>query len=366
MITLESGTGNFTTIDHTSYHYFAGNNYLGLTNKPDLINKAIAALIDYGTNFAASRQTTGTADIHLVLEEQLAKFKRKEAAMIFASGYWGNKMIMEYLKDRYSVVLLDSMAHSSIIDGIPRAVDTVDTYAHLDMNQLGELLKKYAGKRALIASDGLFALTGEITPLDEIHRLAEKYDALILVDDAHATGVLGENGRGTAEHFQLENSPRIFQSETMSKALGAYGGFIAGTNEMVRSIRKTSPFYGASTSLPPALVATGSAALSYLGEHAELKSNLASNIRYVKIGMKQIGVETSDAETPICPIFCRTKEEAQGLSAFLMENQIIAPAVDYPVRTGKFIVRITVSAAHTPDQLSHLINTLKIWNDGRN
>ncbi|WP_163710347.1 aminotransferase class I/II-fold pyridoxal phosphate-dependent enzyme [Mangrovibacterium lignilyticum] len=368
MITLESKTGPNITIDHTSYHYFAGNNYLGLASNPELINKAIDALIHYGTNFSASRQTTGTADIHLELETKLARFKVKQAAVVFASGYMGNKLLMDYLKSECPVVLTDAMAHSSIIDGIPRDIETIDTYKHLDTVHLESLLKKYAGKRALIASDGLFALTGEIAPLDKIHRLAEKYDALILIDDAHATGILGKNGRGTPEHFELADSPRIYQAETMSKAIGSYGGFIAGSTEMIQIIRGKSAFYGASTSLPPALVASGSAALDYIKEHPELQQQLLANIRYLKIGIKQLELKTSTAETPIIPIFFNKKADAQKLSTYLKDHQIIAPAVDYPVKTDQYIVRLTVSAAHTQDQVKYLISTLKTWTEdyGRN
>ena len=361
MTTLESNIGHYIQIDHTSYHYFAGNNYLGLANNPQLIEQGINALIHYGTNFSASRQTTGTADIHLKLEEKLSQFKGQEEAMVFASGYWGNKIVMDHLKHEISLVLTDSMAHSSLLDGIPRDIRTIECYEHMNTNKLERLLKKYRNKRALIATDGIFALTGEITPLNEIYALSEKYNALILVDDAHATGVLGENGRGTPQHFNLDGAPRIFQSETMSKALASYGGFISGKAAMIQSIRKSSAFYGASTSLPPALVACGCASLDYQGEHPELRQQLLANAHFLKSEISKLGFETNNSTTPVIPLFFSKKEDAQKLSDDLKEHQIIAPAVNYPVKMDKFIVRLTVSAAHTQDQFDYLINALKDW-----
>lgn len=361
MITLEGKVGETILIEGKPYHYFAGNNYLGLACNTNLTQAAMQALEHYGNNFSASRKTTGTAGIHLELEAKLAAFKDQEQSMVFASGYMGNKILLDYLCRDIDVVLTDSMAHASILDGIPRSVSTVKSFAHLNADDLEQKLAEYKNERVLIATDGIFALTGEIAPLDKIHALAEKYNALILVDDAHATGVLGENGRGTAERFGLSGSSRIFQPETMSKALGSYGGFIAGPAALICKLRESSAFYGASTSLPPALVASGCAALDYLNEHPGLHKTVIEKAIFVKTELEKLGFSTIQYPTPIVPLFFESEKEAEHFSTFLFENQIIAPAVKYPVKTSQSLVRMTLSAAHTPDQLEYLIQTIKTW-----
>lgn len=360
-VTLEGKVGQQVLVDHTSYHYFAGNNYLGLAGDHRLINSSVDAVLKYGTNFSAARQTTGTSEIHLILEKRLADFKGQEDAMVFASGYMGNKLLMDYLKKRVNVILTDSMAHASILDGIPRSIGFVESYPHMDPEALECLLQKFEGKQVLIATDGVFALTGEIAPLDEIHKLAEKYKAFILVDDAHATGVLGETGKGTPEHFGLHGSDLIFQSETMSKALGSYGGFISGSAEMIATIRNTSHFYGASTSLPPASVAAGIAALDIIEINPELHTELISKAVFVKKEIELMGFETIQSPTPIIPLFFDSEDEAKELSDYLATNRIIAPAVKYPVKLGRYLVRMTLSAAHSGEQLEFLLKTLKNW-----
>jgi len=361
MITLNGGVGHYIQLNDASYSYFAGNNYLGLANHPALVKEAIAALEKYGINVAAARQTTGTSCIHLELEKLLSGFKDRQDAVVFASGYLGNKVLMHVLRDRYSSVFADSLAHASIIDGIPKDVTAVGFYNHRDANHLEQLLQNPRNRRPLIITDGIFALTGEIAPLDQLYALARKYDALLIVDDAHATGVLGKSGRGTPEHFNLGSAENLYQSETMSKALGSYGGFIAGSHELIHKIRSTSAFYGASTALPPPLVAAGAASVNYIRQHPELRERLLDNARKLRAGITEEGFETSQEITPIIPVYFKEQEQALQLSAYLETNQIIAPAVTYPVKTDQFIVRMTVSACHTPDQIENLLSVLKKW-----
>jgi 7-keto-8-aminopelargonate synthetase-like enzyme len=258
------------------------------------------------------------------------------------------------------------MAHPSIIDGIPGNVPNVKFYHHCDTDHLEDQLKKLKKQKALVITDGIFALTGEIAPLDQIYYLAQKYNAILVVDDAHSTGVLGKNGRGTPEHFNLEGADNIFQSETMSKAFGAYGGFISADKEIIHKIRSGSTFYGASTALPPPVVAAGIAAVKRLKEHPELRNRLLENARLVRSGVKEAGFSTAGDNTPIIPVLFSHPESAKSLSEFLEENWIIAPSVDYPVKTDKFIVRITVSANHTEEQMNNLLYVLKKWRDNHN
>jgi len=229
------------------------------------------------------------------------------------------------------------------------------------MPRLEQVLKKNSGHRPLIITDGIFALTGEIVPLDQIYWLAMRYSATIIVDDAHATGVLGKSGRGTPDHFNLDGAEGIYQSETMSKALGSYGGFITGEGEVINKMREECHFYGASTALPPPVVAAGLAAVRILRQQPELRLRLFENADRLRSGVKELGFDTSDTVAPIIPIFFNTWERAVGLSKYLEENRIIVPAVNYPVKMNKFIVRATVTAEHTKEQIDKLLDTLKNW-----
>ena len=363
MVTLESSVGNYITLKNKRYSYFAGNNYLGLANHPALTEEAVRALKTYGVNFSASRQTTGTSALHLELEKLLAEFKNSGDAITFATGYLGNMLLFRALENRYSAIIADSMAHPSIIDGIPGNVSNVRFYNHCNIDHLEDQLKKLSKHRPLIITDGIFALTGEIAPLDRIYYLAQKYNAILVVDDAHSTGVLGKNGRGTLEYFNMEGADNIFQSETMSKAFGAYGGFISADKEIIHKIRTGSTFYSASTALPPPVVAAGIAAVKLIKQHPELRNRLLENACLVRTGVKEVGFSTTSDNTPIIPIFFNRPESAKSLSEFLEKNFIIAPSVDYPVKTDKFIVRITVSANHTEEQIGQLLIFLKNWRD---
>jgi 7-keto-8-aminopelargonate synthetase-like enzyme len=361
MVTLKSGVGTTIRTEDRDYLYFAGNNYLGLANHPALVQESISALQRYGVNVSASRQTTGTSELHLELEQLLAIFKSKQDAIVFASGYMGNKILLDTLADRYSALFIDSMAHASIRDGIPKGIRHVFFYDHCNPDHLGSLLKQHPTKRPLVITDGIFALTGEIAPLDQLYAIAQKHHAPLIVDDAHATGVLGRTGKGTPEHFGLEQAPNLYQSETLSKAFGSYGGFIAAEAAITQKIRNGSAFYGASTALPPAIVAAGCASVRLIQEHPELRQQLADNATQLRAGIRSLELETTDSVAPIIPLFFEHRETAENLSNFLETHHIIAPAVNYPVKMNRYIVRITVSASHTPEQIEKLITTLKNW-----
>ena len=363
MIILQSGVGNYITLNNKKYSYFAGNNYLGLANHPSLKKEAISAIEKYGINFSASRETTGTSEIHLQLEQLLAQFKNKQSAIVFASGYLGNKILLHVLRDRYTAVFADESAHPSILDGTPPDISQVIYYDHCNADHLEELLKKNRSHNPLIISDGIFALTGEIAPVDQIYFVAKKFNALLIIDDAHASGVLGEHGRGTPEHHNLDGAENIFQSETMSKALGAYGGFIAADRELIEKIRKTATAYIGSTSLPSPIVAAGCSALKLLKQHPEIRSNLMTNASHLREKIIEMGISTTTDPTPIIPLFFNSRESAEGLSNFLAENHVIAPYINYPVKMDKFIVRITVSAIHAEDQIEQLVALVKKWQD---
>ncbi|MCK4271590.1 pyridoxal phosphate-dependent aminotransferase family protein [bacterium] len=360
---LKSGVGNQIKVNDKRYLYFAGNNYLGLANQATLKKDVISCIRKYGLSFSASRGTTGTCELHLELERLLSEFKNKEDSVTFASGYMGNKILLHALQDKFSAIFIDSSAHPSILDGIPSTICKSFFYDHCNEQHLEDLLKTNRQYKPLIITDGVFALTGEIAPLDKIYLIAQKYNAILVVDDAHATGILGENGRGTPQHFQLDDSANIFQTETMSKSLGAYGGFISGSANIINQIKKKSSIYLGSTALPPPIVAAGIASIKQLKLHPELRVKVLENAQYVRNKIRNMSFATTIDNTPIIPVFFNSQENANSLSQYLYENYIIAPCVEYPVKMNKYLVRITVSAIHTKDQINNLVRSLNKWRD---
>ena len=363
MIVLNSGIGNYIVSKGKRHSYFGGNNYLGLANHPDIIAAAVECINSYGVNFSASRRTTGTSDIHLELERELSVFKGKQDSVIFASGYLGNGILLETLKDRYSSLFYDEYAHPSITGNIPRDIVNVKPYKHSDPDHLAMLLERHSGSRPLIITDGVFPITGEIAPLDRIYPLVEKHHALLVVDDAHSTGILGKTGKGTPEHFNLPESDDIYQTETMSKALGCYGGFIAGNNELTDSIRDTSSAYQSSTALPPPIVAAGIAALKIIRKNPEMRTKLIEKSGKFKEEINSMGFHTNRDNTPVVPLILSDAARAINLSVFLEENGFIVPYVRYPVKMDMHILRISITVDHTTGQTENLLKLLKKWKD---
>jgi 7-keto-8-aminopelargonate synthetase-like enzyme len=244
---------------------------------------------------------------------------------------------------------------------VPRDHPNVQRYFHCDAEHLGTLLDHHRDEQPLIITDGIFALTGEIAPLDKLYALAKKYNSILVVDDAHATGILGKNGRGTPEHFDLEDAGNLYQSETMSKALGGYGGFISCSTGLAELIRETSSIYQASTSLPPPVVAAGIAALKIIDDNPGMRSQLLEKSGSLRNRISEMGFNTTHYNTPIIPIMLSTPVRAQELSVFLEENRIIAPFIDYPVKHDKYLVRIAISFSHTSEQIDLLLESLTKW-----
>jgi len=363
MVLLNGEVGNWITSNGRRYSYFAGNNYLNLAGHPRVKEAVIKAVEKYGVNFAASRHTTGTSDLHLELESALASFKGKDDAVVFASGYQGNSILLEVLKGSYSTIFMDQAAHASIIAAIPADVVKVMYYDHCDAGHLDYLLEYNRGSNPLVITDGVFALTGEIAPLDQIYEVVKRHNAILVVDDAHATGVLGVTGRGTPEYFRLPEEGRIYQTETMSKALGGYGGFIAAGRDIIDMIREHSATYQASTALPPPIAAAGKASLAILAETPGLRKELLEKAWLIREAVIAMDFSTTHFRTPIVPVIFNSPEKAKGLSLFLEENGVIAPFVNYPVRQTMHLVRIAVSVSHTEEQISQLLGLLKQWKD---
>ncbi len=363
MILLNSSIGNYVLSNGRKFSYFGGNNYLGLASHPAVRQAAIMATEKYGVNFSASRRTSGTADIHLELENKLSGFKGMQDTVVFASGYQGNGILLEVLSERFTAVFIDEYAHSSIRYAAQASRKDVYSYKHLNPDHLESLLEIHKYASPLIITDGIFALTGEIAPLDRIYPLAKKFNAILIVDDAHSTGILGESGKGTPEHFNLPYDDVIYQSETMSKALGSYGGFIAGNRQLTEMIRDYSPTYQASTALPPPVVGACIASLGIIHENSGLRLKVLEKASQIRKEIIRLDFDTNKDETPIIPIMFKEMDKAKSLSSALENNGIIVPFMNYPSGQELYVVRIAVTATHTLNQAEELIEVLKRWRD---
>lgn len=360
MIILEGGASNYILANGRKYSYFGGNNYLGLANNPDVKAASIRAIKKYGINFSASRVTTGTSTIHLELEEKLSAFKGKEDTVVFASGYQGNSILLEILKEKYSVILADELCHASINSAIPRNKESI-YFRHCDAQNLAFLLESKKISSPLVITDGVFALTGEIAPLGEIYSVVKKFRGMLVVDDAHSTGILGETGKGTPEYFGIHSCRDIYQTETMSKALGSYGGFISGSRKLIDQIRHRSSTYQASTALPPPVVAAALESLKIISESSGLRTKLLKRAVAIKGRIAAMGFKTVMAETPVVPVFMQSASRAGELSEYLEKNGIIAPFMNYPSGREMNLIRIAVTSDHTDNQIDMLLNNLGKW-----
>jgi len=332
------------------------NNYLGLTNHPRVKEAAIKAIEKYGTGCAGSRFLNGNLEIHEELEKKLAKFLRKEAALVFATGYQTNLGVISALVERNDAAIIDMSDHASIMDGCRLSFGEVRKYQHNDMDALERALEANKGKNKLIVVDGVFSMEGDIVDLPAIVKLAKAYGAKIMLDDAHAVGVLGEGGRGTAEHFGLENEVDLIMG-THSKALAAIGGYIAGPSDAISWIKHLSRSMIFSASLPPPLVASVSAALDIIEEQPELRARLWGNTRKMLKGFKALGFDTGASETPIIPVVIKDTMKTYEMCRLLFENGVFVNAVISPaVAQGRELLRTSYMATHTEEQLDQVLS----------
>ena len=331
------------------------NNYLGLTNHPKVKEAAIEAIKKYGTGCAGSRFLNGTLDIHVNLEEKLARFMGKEAALIFSTGFQVNLGVISALVGKDDVVIIDKMDHASIIDGCRLSFGEVKKFRHNDMTDLERMLNEYEERDKLIVVDGIFSMEGDIANLPEIVSLAKKYGARIMVDDAHSIGVLGKNGRGTAEHFGLENEVDLIMG-TYSKSLASIGGFISGSADIIHYIKHIARSFIFSASPPPASVASVSAALDIIKNEPERREKLWKNTRKMLKGFKELGFEVGASQTPIIPIVVGEDQDAFIMAMMLQEEGVFANvAVTPAVPAGRALIRTSYMATHTDEQLDRVL-----------
>ncbi|OGW53198.1 MAG: 8-amino-7-oxononanoate synthase [Nitrospirae bacterium RBG_13_43_8] len=331
------------------------NNYLGLTNHPKVKEAAIEAIRKYGTGCAGSRFLNGTLTIHVELEEKLARFMGKEAALIFSTGFQVNLGVISSLVGKDDVVIIDKMDHASIIDGCRLSFGEVKKFRHNDMSDLERVLREHESKDKLVVVDGVFSMEGDIARLPEIIALTKKYGARVMVDDAHGIGVLGQTGRGTVEHFGLEDDVDLIMG-TYSKSLASIGGFIAGSADVIHFIKHTARPLIFSASPPPASVASVSAALDIIENEPERRKALWRNTNKMFKGFNELGFEVGPSQTPIIPIVVSDNENAFLMAMMLEEEGIFANvAVSPAVPNGRALIRTSYMATHTEEQLDRVL-----------
>ncbi len=356
LLSRQSAQGPRVRIEGKSYLNFSSNDYLGLANHPEMIASVTSAASVFGTGSGASRLIAGGTEIHRRLEEEVRRFKSCEAALLFDSGYAANTGIIPSIASAGDVIFSDELNHASIIDGCRLGRAKTVVFRHRDMHDLEKQLRSAEARRRVVVTDSVFSMDGDIAPLPEIRELCLKYDCLLYVDDAHATGVLG-NGRGSLAHFGIDPGEWVIQMGTFSKALGSFGGFTAGTSDAIAWITNTARSFIFSTALPAHVVAASLSAIRIIKKDRSLLRRLWRNRERLAEGLKGIGHGIGESATPILPVKMPDVKEALRLSGFLYKRGIYVPAIRPPsVREPR--IRITVSAAHADDDIDRLIEAL--------
>ena len=343
--------------DDKEYLMMASNNYLGLTFDTRVIEGALKGAQQYGTGSGGSRLVSGTFPLFTELERSLAKFKNTEKALIFNTGYMANVGTISAIADKNTIIFSDKLNHASIIDGCRLSRGAVKAYSHCDVDELKYLLKQVdRHARKLIVTDGVFSMDGDIAPLDKLYELSRDYNALLMVDDAHATGTIG-NGHGTAAYFNLEKEIDI-QLGTLSKSLGSVGGYVAANSTIIDYLVNTSRSFIFSTALSPADIGAALAALQVLETDASVLGHLQENVNYMADQLTSLGIDSTN-ETPIFPILIGSNEDTLTVSDYLYEAGIIGTAIRPPtVPIGESRIRLTVTAAHNKKQIDFVCQSL--------
>jgi 8-amino-7-oxononanoate synthase len=357
---IESDQDTEVIINGKKVLMFGSNSYLGLTNHPRIKEAAKNAIDKYGTGCAGSRFLNGTLNIHIELEERLANLVGKEGALCYSTGFQVNLGVVSILTSRQDFIFVDELDHASIIEGSRLAFSKVLKFAHNNMNALEAKLKNCPSESLkLVVVDGIFSMEGDIVRLPELVRLAEKYDAAIMVDDAHSLGVLGKNGSGTASHFGLTDNVDLIMG-TFSKSLASLGGFIASDREVINFIKHKSRSLIFSASMTPASVATVLAAIDIMESEPERIQNLWELTNYALNGFKSEGFNTGKSESPIIPLFIRDDLKALKLTMMLLEDGIfVNPVVSPAVPKQDCLIRFSLMATHTKEQVHIAIEKIK-------
>ena len=363
---LEDEQAPVCTFDGKRVINLASNNYLGLTTHPKLREAALEATRKYGVGSGAVRTIAGTMKIHMELEEKIARFKNVEASVVFQSGFAANAGTVSAVLGKDDFIISDELNHASIIDGARLSRATIKVFRHKDTKHAEEMLKEVADKpgHKLLITDGVFSMDGDIAPLPALCDLAEKYGAIMMVDDAHSSGVLGRNGRGTIDHYKMHGRVDI-QVGTLSKAIGALGGYVCGSHDLIDFLYHRARPFLFSTSHPPSVAATCIAAFEVLEQEPELIDKLWENTRFWKkelggLGFNIGGVNTPASETPITPIIIGDGARTMEFSRELFKEGVLGTGIAFPtVPEGKARVRTIMTATHTREELTQALEVLR-------
>jgi glycine C-acetyltransferase len=345
------------SFDHTSVINLSSNNYLGLTTHPRLRSRAEQALRELGVGSGSVRTIAGTMAIHMELERRLASFKKTEAAVVFQSGFTANAGTVSSILGREDVIISDELNHASIIDGARLSRATIKVFPHRDVDAARAILRQLpASQRKLLITDGVFSMDGDLGPLPALCDVADEFGCVMMVDDAHASGVFGTNGRGTVDHFGMHGRVDV-QVGTLSKAIGALGGYVAGTKALIDFLYHRARPFLFSTSHPPSVTATCIAALDVLESEPELMERLWANTRLFKSGLQALGFNTGISDSPITPVIVGDGALAMRLSDQLFAAGVFAQGIAFPtVARDKARVRTIVTATHTREELEFALD----------
>ena len=362
---LEDEQKAHTTFDHRSVVNLSSNNYLGLTTHPRLRDAALKAVEQFGVGSGSVRTIAGTMAIHMELERKLAEFKQVEAVVVFQSGFTANAGTVSSVLTKEDVVISDELNHASIIDGCRLSRATIKVFPHKDVDAARRVIKELpASQRKLLITDGVFSMDGDLGPLPDLCALAEETGCIMMVDDAHASGVFGRNGRGTIDHFKMHGRVDI-QVGTLSKAVGALGGYVAGNRNLIEFLYHRARPFLFSTSHPPAVAAACIAAIDVLMEEPQIIDRLWENTRFFKAGLERLGFNTGISESPITPVIAGESARAMKLSDRLFEEGVFAQGIAFPtVARDKARVRTIVCATHTQEDLQFALDKFeKVGNE---
>src|SRR5579862_5371476 len=358
---LESACEPIARFDGKEVINLASNNYLGLANHPKLVEAEIEAARHYGAGSGAVRTISGTMSLHNELERRIAKFKNVEACVVFQSGFAANAGTVSAILTPEDHIISDELNHASIIDGCRLSKAKIHVFAHKDVRAADKILGELEGVpgRKLLISDGVFSMDGDIGPLPGLVEAAERHGAIMMVDDAHSSGVLGRNGRGTIDHFGLHGRVHV-QVGTLSKAIGVLGGYVCGSRDLIEFLYHRARPFLFSTSHPPAVAAACLAAFDVLEQEPERIQQLWDNTRHFKQGLAEAGFNTGISETPITPVIVGEAKTAHELSRELFAQGVLATGIGFPtVPKGKARVRTIVTATHTREELDRALEAFR-------
>ena len=357
---LESPCEPMSRFDGREVINLASNNYLGLADHPKLVEAAVEATKKYGAGSGAVRTISGTMSIHMELERRIARFKNTEACVVFQSGFAANAGTVSAILTPDDHIISDALNHASIIDGCRLSKAKIHVFPHKDTVKADEILRDLAGAagRKVLITDGVFSMDGDIGPLPALVEIAERHGAIMMIDDAHSSGVLGRNGRGTVDHFGLHGRVDI-QVGTLSKAIGVLGGYVCGSRDLIEFLYHRARPFLFSTSHPPGVAAACMAAFDILEQEPERIEQLWTNTRYFKSTLQNAGFNTGESETPITPIMVGEAKTAHAYSAALFENGLYSTGIGFPtVPEGKARIRTIVTATHTREMLDRAAEIL--------